>query len=84
MHVEEERGAGWWRVHDSAAAPDEDTSLVLHRDDCQDAAPVADLVTTEAARALLATPGTRPCPSCHPQHTLCHGMLTVVGAGWLS
>lgn len=76
MHVEGDLGAGWWRVHESAPCASEGTWLVLHRDACQAAADGADLVTTEAALALLATPGTRPCPHCAPQRALGLGALT--------
>ncbi|MFE6775786.1 DUF6233 domain-containing protein [Streptomyces sp. NPDC057702] len=79
MHVEEDAGAGWWRVHESAAYAADGGRLVLHRDVCRAAAPCADLVTTEAALALLATPGTRPCPHCDPERALGHGALGDAG-----
>ncbi|MEU3961479.1 DUF6233 domain-containing protein [Streptomyces buecherae] len=76
MHVEEDVGAGWWRVHESAPSAAGGNWLVLHRDTCRAASDRADLVTTEAALALLATPGTRPCPSCAPERALCQDALT--------
>ncbi|MBB5937745.1 DUF6233 domain-containing protein [Streptomyces zagrosensis] len=77
MHVEGDLGAGWWRVHESAALDAAGgTWLVLHRDRCRAAASTTDLVTTEAALALLASPGTRPCPRCGPDRALCRGAPT--------